>query len=526
MITFGSRPVGVPLRSCSAPLIGSPTAQPYHFPAAAVVATPFPLGEKRVRVELEGGLTHDADLLVGADGIWSKVRKNLIGETQPNYSGYTCYTGISDFTPPDQEIVGYRVFLGNGQYFVSSDVGGGKQQWYGFHQEVADGTDEDGTRKARLLEIFGHWCDNVVDLIKATPEEDVLRRDIYDRPPIFTWHKGRVALLGDSAHAMQPNLGQGGCMAIEDAFQLALDLSSAVDKAGGAPAAVDMESVMRQYESNRMMRASAIHGMAGMAAIMASTYKAYLGEGLGPLEFLKEFHIPHPGRVAGQLVMHLTMPSVLDWVLGGNTSHLEAARRGSCRLNDGLKYFTEADFATFIADNDKLVRAAHARWMLLTERKPVDPEADPTSSSDVKGIYLGEEPAVVGAASSSSSGVALAVADSAAAGQHARAWRDAASGDYFLEDLSSSSGTWVNGRHLRSGEKVRLLPGDVLEFGSHPSPEPFKVKMQHVSLQCSQLSGQEYTLIQASALGRAEAAAEAAAAEAAAAAPAPAMKAR
>jgi hypothetical protein len=65
------------------------------------------------------------------------------------------------------------------------------------------------------MSIFGHWCDGVVDLIKSTPEEDVLRRDIYDRVPIMEWTKGRVALLGDSAHAMQPNMGQGGCMAIE-----------------------------------------------------------------------------------------------------------------------------------------------------------------------------------------------------------------------------------------------------------------------------------------------------------------------
>lgn len=73
---------------------------------------------------------------------------------------------------------------------------------------------------------------DVTDLIKATPEDDILRRDINDRPPIFSWCKGRVALLGDSAHAMQPNLGQGGCMAIEDAFQLGEDIGAALSKVG------------------------------------------------------------------------------------------------------------------------------------------------------------------------------------------------------------------------------------------------------------------------------------------------------
>lgn len=70
-------------------------------------------------------------------------------------------------------------------------------------------------KKERLLKIFGGWCDNVIDLLLATDEEAILRRDIYDRIPVFSWGKGRVTLLGDSVHAMQPNMGQGGCMAIE-----------------------------------------------------------------------------------------------------------------------------------------------------------------------------------------------------------------------------------------------------------------------------------------------------------------------
>jgi zeaxanthin epoxidase len=70
-------------------------------------------------------------------------------------------------------------------------------------------------KKVRLMELFGSWCSDVTSLINKTREEMILRRDIYDRDMIYSWGIGRVTLLGDAAHPMQPNLGQGGCLAIE-----------------------------------------------------------------------------------------------------------------------------------------------------------------------------------------------------------------------------------------------------------------------------------------------------------------------
>ncbi|XP_042030989.1 zeaxanthin epoxidase, chloroplastic-like [Salvia splendens] len=415
-------------------------------------------GEK-VTVKLENGESYEGDLLVGADGIWSKVRKNLFGQTEPIYSGYTCYTGIADFVPADIETVGYRVFLGHKQYFVSSDVGGGKMQWYAFYNEAPGGVDDENGKKARLLKLFKGWCDNVMDLLLATDEEAILRRDIYDRSPILSWGKGRVTLLGDSVHAMQPNLGQGGCMAIEDGYQLALELDKATRQSIESGSPVDIVSSLRSYENARKLRVAIIHGLARMAAIMASTYKAYLGVGLGPLSFLTQFRIPHPGRVGGRFFIDIGMPLMLSWVLGGNGSKLEG-RMPQCRLSDKAS----DQLREWFSDDDALERALDADWFLF-------PIGDSTVASET--IFLNRDdnnPCLIGSVPHPDfPGVSIAIPSAQVSKMHARI--SCKDGAFYLTDLRSEYGTWISdneGRRYRVSPNLptRFRPTDVIEFGA------------------------------------------------------------
>src|SRR4029450_3459294 len=88
----------------------------------------------------------------------------------------------------------------------------------------------------------------IPSLIEATPAVDILRHDIYDRPVLRTWGAGRITLLGDAAHPMTPNLGQGACQALEDAVVLAQCLREDADGV----------SALRSYEAMRIPRANAV----------------------------------------------------------------------------------------------------------------------------------------------------------------------------------------------------------------------------------------------------------------------------
>jgi 2-polyprenyl-6-methoxyphenol hydroxylase-like FAD-dependent oxidoreductase len=202
-----------------------------------------------VTVRFGDGSEERADLLVGADGINSTVRTQLFGKPQPRYSGYTCWRSAAKIEHPALEPTVYTQLYGKGSNFGIFPIGGGRWSWYGTMTTRSGEVAGDGpTWKRQARQQFEQWYEPVRAVIEATPENAFIRQDIFDLKPIDTWGSGRVVLLGDAAHATTPALGQGGCMAIEDAVVLAKSLS-----AGG-----DVPSALARYVERRRKRANGI----------------------------------------------------------------------------------------------------------------------------------------------------------------------------------------------------------------------------------------------------------------------------
>lgn len=198
-----------------------------------------------VSARFANGADAKGDALIGADGLRSVVRQALGVPGALRYSGYTAWRGIAGIDAADL-IAGET--LGCGQRFGLAPIGGGRVYWYATDNVPEGQRDQPGRTKATLSATFASWHAPIPSVIAATDDAAILRNDIYDRDPADRWGTGRITLLGDAAHPMTPNLGQGACQAIEDALVLARELS----------AAGDVSAALRRYEAARIPRTSGI----------------------------------------------------------------------------------------------------------------------------------------------------------------------------------------------------------------------------------------------------------------------------
>jgi 2-polyprenyl-6-methoxyphenol hydroxylase-like FAD-dependent oxidoreductase len=163
------------------------------------------------------------------------------------YAGYTAWRGVIPF---DHERIGphWGETLGRGLRFGLAPLSEGRIYWFAVQNLPANTRISLEQQHAHLLNLFGTWYDPIPDVIRCTSPEAILQNDISDIPLLNEWARGRAALLGDSAHAMTPNLGQGGCQAIEDAVVLGKCLQTASS----------IEAGLKTYETQRLARANRI----------------------------------------------------------------------------------------------------------------------------------------------------------------------------------------------------------------------------------------------------------------------------
>ncbi len=169
-------------------------------------------------VQFTNGHSTRADLVIGADGIRSAVRKSLHPPTPPRYSGYTCWRGIAP-RPKLIQAGEIHEWWGRGKRFGITTLPQDRVYWFAVHNETEGGKNTD--EKSALKQLFEGWADPIGEILETTPTEKIIRNDIVDRPPAKGWHNERLVLIGDAAHPTTPNFGQGGCMAIEDSVVLA-----------------------------------------------------------------------------------------------------------------------------------------------------------------------------------------------------------------------------------------------------------------------------------------------------------------
>lgn len=203
--------------------------------------------------------TETFDVVVAADGIRSRIRADRPGDPGVRYAGYVAWRGVTD--RPVEVTTGSGETVGRGLRFGIAPLADGRVYWFAVVSQPADAPVPDGPAVA--AQRFADWHAPIRELIESTPPDQIHGLPIEElagRLPTFV--RGRCVLLGDAAHAMTPNLGQGGNQALEDAATLVALLGASAGAGGAIDPVID--TALSEYDRLRRPRTQRIARQAGI----------------------------------------------------------------------------------------------------------------------------------------------------------------------------------------------------------------------------------------------------------------------
>jgi 2-polyprenyl-6-methoxyphenol hydroxylase-like FAD-dependent oxidoreductase len=209
-----------------------------------------------VTARFADGRTERGVLVVGADGGRSVVRKHVYGDQDAprRYSGVTAWRSVVNLKSDLLPVGAIRFYYGPARQFTLAAIDGQRAFWGFVNTEPAGGKDPpDGVRRI-LCDLLKDFPAITREVVEATPDDGIIRTDVYDRDPEKTWVKGRVALLGDAAHLTTPFVGEGASITMEDAVALAKELSLT----GGLTDQQMLDTALESYQHVRQPRCSDI----------------------------------------------------------------------------------------------------------------------------------------------------------------------------------------------------------------------------------------------------------------------------
>jgi len=203
---------------------------------------------ERVKIQFADGSEIESDLLVGADGTHSITRAYVLGEqVERRYAGYVNWNGLVDVSDDYAAADQWTTFVGEGKRVSLMPVANNRFYFF-FDVPLAVGLENDRSQyKALFKQYFKGWCEPVQKLIDAVDVQKTNRVEIHDIEPFANFYKGRVVIVGDAAHSTTPDIGQGGCQAMEDAIYLARSLQ--INTLG-------LQDSLRRYQNKRNERAN------------------------------------------------------------------------------------------------------------------------------------------------------------------------------------------------------------------------------------------------------------------------------